>query len=86
MRRSDVIALPVLHGGIVDLEEELEKLAITDLLGVEDDLECRYCDRWRLESQHPLADARLEGTGNFRIRSCMPKNTRRRRLPFGHLN
>jgi hypothetical protein len=35
----DIVALPVLRGRIVDLEEELQDLAVADDLGVEDDLD-----------------------------------------------
>ena len=36
---ADVVALAVLRRRVVDLEEELEQVAVRDLLGVEDDLD-----------------------------------------------
>src|SRR3546814_12936216 len=37
--QADVVALAVLRGGIVDLEEELQDPPVADLLGIEDDLD-----------------------------------------------
>src|SRR4029453_8612846 len=37
--RSDVVALPVQRGRVVDLEEELEQVPVGDLARVEDDLD-----------------------------------------------
>jgi hypothetical protein len=37
--QPDVVSLPVQRCGVVDLEEELQQVAVGDLLGVEDDLD-----------------------------------------------
>src|SRR5690606_18166662 len=39
---ADVVALPVLRGRIMDMEEELEQVAEADAFGIEDDLH-RLC-------------------------------------------
>src|SRR5262245_42450692 len=39
IRRTEIIALAIHRGGIVDLEEELQKVAIADALRVERDLD-----------------------------------------------
>src|SRR5690606_39023824 len=40
VRQTDVVALPILRRGIVNLEEKLEQLAIGQLVGIEHDFDC----------------------------------------------
>jgi hypothetical protein len=85
--RPDVVALTVQRGRVVDLEEELEQLAVRGLLGIEDDL-----DRLRVPVMFAVgrvrniapgvADPGEMTPGRFRKRSSIPQKHPPARIAF----
>ena len=84
---ADVVPLAVQRRRVVDLEEELEQVAVRGLLGIEDDLDRLgvrpvVAVRRVRDVAARVADPRRQDAGRFRIRSCIPQKHPPARIAF----